>query len=255
MKTESPAQNEVLPKATRVIIVEDEYPIALDTETKLTSRGYEVLGIAKNFVTLMDLIAEDTPDIILLDINLGGGGDGIEIAKKLKKIISVPFVFLSAYSNPEIVKAALDTEPFGYLVKPYKIEDLVVNIELARTQWINKLSVTQLNTEEQQDEQAVFVQNGSKVVRIEINDILFLQALDNYSIIQTTKGKTVVSSYLSQLFGRFSSNKNFVQVHRSYVINLKKISSIDGNTIHIDKFEIPISRANKTELMGRLNPL
>ncbi len=235
----------------KIIIVEDEFPIAMDTELKLNAKGYTVLGIAKDFAELMELMAEDTPDIILLDINLGEGGSGIDIAKKLKKIISVPFVFLSAYSNPDIVTEALTTEPFGYLVKPYKIEDLDIAIKLARSQWLNKLSVTNISTEHKVDE-ALYVQSGSKLVRIEVKDILFLQALDNYSIIQTAKGKTVVSSYLSQLAENFSTNKDFFQVHRSYVVNLKNIQSIDGNTAYTDKFEVPISRANKADLMSRL---
>lgn len=235
----------------KIIIVEDEYPIALDTELKLTAKGYQVLGIAKNFATLMEILVEDAPDVILLDINLGEGGDGIEIAKKLKRMIAVPFVFLSAYSNPEIVSAALDTEPFGYLVKPYKIEDLVIAIQLARAQWMNKFPAAGINPEQKADD-AIFVQSGSKVVRIETKDILFLQALDNYSIIQTAKGKTVVKNYLSQLYEHFSGSGDFFQAHRSYIINLKNVQSIDGNTAYLDKFEVPISRANKAELMNRI---
>lgn len=238
----------------KIIIVEDEFPIALDTEMKLTTRGYEVLGIAKDFSSLMELIAEDTPDVLLLDINLGNGDDGIKIAQKLKKILSVPVVFLSAYSNPEVVSAALDTEPFGYLVKPYKIEDLVIALELARKNWLKKLEITNIQPE-QKESGTVFVQNGSKIIKIETSEILFLQALDNYSIIQTHSNKTIVSSYLSQLFANFSSNPDFFQVHRSYVINLKKINSINGNMAMIDKFEIPISRNHKNELLSKLKML
>ena len=69
----------------KIIITEDEFPIALDTEMKLTQKGYQVIGIAQDFGSLIDLITEDTPDVILMDINLGKGGNGIEIAKKLKK--------------------------------------------------------------------------------------------------------------------------------------------------------------------------
>ena len=234
----------------KIIIVEDEYPIALDTEMKLTSRGFSVLGIANSFASLMEIIGEDLPDIILMDINLGDGGNGIEIARKLKKIVSVPIVFLSAYSDPELVKSALETEPFGYLVKPYKIENLVITIQLARSQWLNKLPMSELKSGAT-DSGEVFVQSGSKLIKIDINEILFLQALDNYSIIQTDKNKIVVSSYLSQLAEKFSS-KNFCQLHRSYVVNLKHISSIDGNTAYVGKFEIPISRSNKAELISRL---
>lgn len=234
----------------KIIIVEDEFPIALDTEMKLSEKGFQVLGIANSFASVMEIIAEDIPDVILMDINLGDGGNGIEIATKLKKIVAVPIVFLSAYSNPEIVTAALETEPFGYLVKPYKIEDLVIAIQVARAQWMSKLSVSEIKTGNEESDE-VFVQSGTKLIKIEINEILFLQALDNYSIIQTEKNKIVVSSYLSQLAEKFKS-KNFCQVHRSYVINLKQISSIDGNTAYIGKFEIPISRSQKNELLSRL---
>jgi len=187
-----------------------------------------------------------------MDINLGDSGEnGITIATKLKKIVAVPIVFLSAYSNPEIVSSALQTEPFGYLVKPYKIEDLVIAIQLARTNWMNQFSVSEIQ-ENSADQETVFVQSGSKLIRVAIAEILFLQALDNYAIIQTQTNKYIVSSYLSSLAKKMS-NKNFLQVHRSYIANLNNISSIDGNTIHIGKFEIPVSRSHRNELINRLN--
>ena len=150
-----------------------------------------------------------------------------------------------------MVEAALETEPFGYLVKPYKIEDLTIALELARKQWLKKLQISML-TPEKKEEESVFVQNGSKITKINISEIIFLQALDNYSIIQTETNKTVVSSYLSQLFSNFSSCSDFMQIHRSYVINLKKIKSINGNMAMLQNFEIPISRSHKNELLGKL---
>lgn len=234
----------------KVIIVEDEYTIALDTEMKLTTQGFMVLGIANDFVSLMEIMSEDTPDIILMDINLGEGGSGIEIAKKLKKIISVPIVFLSAYSNPEVVSAALETEPFGYLVKPYKVEDLVITMQLAKSQWLAKMAVNELKADSDAVD-SVYVQSGTKLVKIDLAEILFLQALDNYSIIQTEKNKVVVSLYLSQLAEKFPANQ-FYQIHRSYVVNLKNIQSIDGNTVYVGKFEIPVSRSNKADFLSKL---
>ncbi|MBK9592528.1 MAG: response regulator transcription factor [Crocinitomicaceae bacterium] len=234
----------------KVIIVEDEYTIALDTEMKLTAQGFMVLGIANDFVSLMEIMSEDTPDIILMDINLGEGGSGIDISKKLKKIISVPIVFLSAYSNPEVVSAALETEPFGYLVKPYKVEDLVITMQLAKSQWLAKMAVNELKPNSETVD-SIYVQSGTKLVKIDLSEILFLQALDNYSIIQTEKNKVVVSLYLSQLAEKFPVSQ-FFQIHRSYIVNLKNIQSIDGNTVHVGKFEIPVSRSNKADFLSRL---
>lgn len=235
----------------KIIIVEDEFAIAMDTEMKLNAAGHSVIGIAQDFTSLMELIAEETPDIILMDINLGEGGNGIDIAKKLKKIVQVPVVFLSAYSNPEVVSEALEAEPFGYLVKPYKVEDLLLTIQVARSQWLSKLNLSEIKKDEVFRD-SFYVQSGSKLIKIENSEVLFLQALDNYSIIQTTKNKIVVSSYLSQLAEKFNS-PDFFQVHRSYVVNLRNIESIDGNTIYTGKFEIPVSRSNKAGLMSKLN--
>lgn len=234
----------------KVIIVEDEYAIAMDTELKLTTRGITVLGIASTFASLMEILSEDIPDIILMDINLGEGISGIEISKKLKKIIQVPVVFVSAYSNPEIVSEAIQTEPYGYIVKPYKVDDLIITMQLARSNWLSKQTITKLNAE-QESVDSIFVQSGTKILKIEMDGILFLQALDNYSIIQTQKNKIIVSSYLSLLSEKFPSTY-FHQVHRSYVVNLKNIQSIDGNTIYTGKFEIPISRSNKSEFLSKL---
>lgn len=237
----------------KVIIVEDEYTIALDTELKLQANGFEVIGIAHDFNSLIDLISEDTPDVILMDINLGENISGIEIAQKIKKIIQVPIVFLSAYSNTEIVDAAFKTKPYGYLVKPYKIEDLIIAIKLAHSKWLSHQEIGRIDEASSTDKK-VFIQSGNKLISVELNDILFVQALDNYSIIQTVKEKVIVSAYLSNLSQKLSGD-NFFQVHRSYIVNLDRINTVDGNTIYIDKFEIPVSRSNKPLFLARLKVL
>ncbi|MBK6527110.1 MAG: response regulator transcription factor [Crocinitomicaceae bacterium] len=179
-----------------------------------------------------------------MDINFGEGGSGIGI-KKVEKNYFGSDCFLSAYSNPEVVSAALETEPFGYLVKPYKIEDLVITMQLAKAQWLSKLAVNEFKADSETVD-SIYVQSGTKLVKIDLSEILFLQALDNYSIIQTEKNKIVVSLYLSQLAEKFPSGQ-FYQIHRSYVVNLKNIQSIDGNTVYVGKYEIPVSRSNKAD--------
>lgn len=235
----------------KILIVEDEFPIALNTELQLKEKGYEVIGIANDLNSIISIITEETPDIILMDINLQDGGNGIEISKKLKRILHAPIVFLSAYSEPHIVQEALETEPFGYLVKPYKIEDLIITIQMARNNWIKKLEEGAQLKEQKQDE-FIFVQSGTKVIKMQFNEILFLQALDNYSIIQTAKNKIIVSSYLSSLAQKIN-HPSLIQTHRSYYVNKDNIELVNGNTVHIGNFEIPISRSHKQEFIAQLN--
>lgn len=236
----------------KIIIVEDEFAIAMNTELQLKSKGFTVIGIASNFPETVELILEDTPDVILMDINLEAGGNGIEIATKLKKIIQVPIVFLSAYSDDNTVSKALQSEPYGYLVKPYKIEDLVVAIKLAYNNWTNRLD--KMDELKMNDEESIFVQSGSKLIKTNLNDILFLQALDNYTIIQTIKNKIIVSDYLTSISLKINAT-SIVQTHRSYYVNTKHIDMVQGNYVFIGDFQIPISRSNKQEFLDKLNLL
>lgn len=235
----------------KLLIVEDEFAIAMNTELQLKSKGYEVIGIASDFNSIISILTEEIPDLILMDINLGDGGNGIEISQKLKKIIHVPIVFLSAYSDAKTVNDALETEPYGYLVKPYKIEDLDIAIKIAHNKWIQKFEDTAQLQEHKKDE-FIFLQSGSKVIKTRYEEIMFLQALDNYTIIQTKNNKIIVSDYLSVITKKINYS-SLMQTHRSYYVNKENIDSVNGNTVYIGNFEIPISRSNRQGFLDKLN--
>lgn len=238
----------------KILIVEDEFTIALNTEMMLKENGHSVIGITDNLTDVLSLIVEEIPDVILMDINLGEGDSGIDIARKLKKIIQVPIIFLSAYSDTKTVTEALGERPFGYLVKPYKKEDLLIAIQVAKTNWLASVETVQDFQKDDSSSEYIFIQDGSKVIKLHLEDLLFLQAMDNYTIVQTSKEKIIVSSYLSVIAEKF--NLPFlVQNHRSYYVNINNINYIDGNMIHIANFKIPISRSFRQNFIDRLNPI
>ncbi len=117
-----------------VLIVEDELIFALDLKQTLTGLGYHVLGIASSQGDAVRQILTHRPDVVLMDINLGSGGDGIEAALEVSKTIDLPIVFLTAYADNDILRRAGDVAPYGYLVKPVQQRDLhaVVQMALAR---------------------------------------------------------------------------------------------------------------------------
>jgi len=115
----------------RILIVEDEGVAALDIKRTLESFGYEVVG---RVVTGNDAIsyAESTrPDLVLMDIVLKGSMDGIDAAMEIKKQLSIPVVFLTAYAEDELLKRAMLAEPFGYIIKPFNNRELHCIIEIA----------------------------------------------------------------------------------------------------------------------------
>ncbi len=118
-------------KPIKVIIVEDEALIAAEIKSTLKILGYEVVGHSMNGDKALDLFAKEKADLILLDINIKGTLDGIDLAKIIRKKYNVPFIFLTSFSDKMTLGKVKDTMPYGYIVKPFNENDLKVNIELA----------------------------------------------------------------------------------------------------------------------------
>ncbi|MBF0528549.1 MAG: PAS domain S-box protein [Deltaproteobacteria bacterium] len=115
----------------RILIVEDEVIIASDLESQLKEFGFTVLGMATSAEATLDLIDQEQPDLVLMDIVLGGKMDGIGAATIIKDKWGIPVVFLTAYAEQAKLEQAKLTLPFGYILKPFKGRDLKVAIEMA----------------------------------------------------------------------------------------------------------------------------
>src|SRR4051812_28274926 len=115
----------------KVLIVEDEFVAANDLQIMLQKAGYEVCGIARSVELAENLIKRCRPEFILLDIYLKGKRTGIDLAKELKEQ-NIPFIYLSANSNEDVLSKAKQTEPQGFIVKPFREKDLLVTLEIAQ---------------------------------------------------------------------------------------------------------------------------
>ena len=115
----------------KVLIVEDQFVEANDLQLILGKAGYEVCGIARSVPIAQEMIKKENPGLVLLDIFLKGILTGIDLAKQLSKE-NIAFVYLSANSNEEVLNAAKATQPYGFLVKPFREKDLLIMLEIAR---------------------------------------------------------------------------------------------------------------------------
>lgn len=115
----------------RIMIVEDEWIAAEDTRYRLEDLGYTVSSLASTGKEAIQNAEEEKPDLILTDIVLEGGMDGIEVAKQIYARFGIPFIYLTAYADEKILERIKITEPFGYIVKPFIDEDMTIAIELA----------------------------------------------------------------------------------------------------------------------------
>ena len=115
----------------RILIVENDAVTALDLEGLLTEADYFVTGIAASAKEALEMAEQSPPDLVLLDIEIAGGLDGIELARRLREDFSLEHVYLTGHIEPAIYIRANHTGPLGYIVKPFQDAELLVGIAIA----------------------------------------------------------------------------------------------------------------------------
>ncbi len=116
---------------TKIMIVEDESIVAESLSDQLELLGYEVTAIVASGEDALEKVIKPRPDLVLMDIMLKGEMDGIITADRIRHRWDIPVVYLTAYSDPQTLERAKITEPFGYIIKPFKERDLHTTIEIA----------------------------------------------------------------------------------------------------------------------------
>lgn len=112
----------------KILIVEDEFVAANHLKLLLTANHYEVIGIARTASKAREIIVNTTPDIVFLDIIIRGNESGIDLARALKTL-GIPFIYISANANTNILVAAKDTKPKGFIMKPFRKEDILAMLQ------------------------------------------------------------------------------------------------------------------------------
>ena len=115
----------------RVLVVEDEAIVAMETAKSLQNLGYEVISTVNSGDVAIKKAEDENPDIILMDIRIQGDKDGIETAEIIRNKYGIPVIYTTAYSDDERIERAKQTIPFGYIIKPTQERDLKVTLEMA----------------------------------------------------------------------------------------------------------------------------
>ena len=128
---------------TKILIIEDEAIVALDIKSALEQLGFEVTNIASNYDEAIVSVKSHVPDILLSDINLIQSKDGIETVSDIQKIKNIPIIYLTAYSDDKTIQRAIQTNPVGYLLKPFNREELksTIFLGLHKIKQSNKIRV------------------------------------------------------------------------------------------------------------------
>lgn len=122
----------------KILVVEDETIVALDIKSALRKLGFEVTATVTNHDDAIKSVKANEPDLILMDINLENSKDGIQTAHDIQKIKNIPILYLTAFSDDETISRAIKTNPVGYLIKPFKREELKSTVQLG----LHKIDMT-----------------------------------------------------------------------------------------------------------------
>ena len=113
------------------MLVDDEAIITMQLEKRLSSMGYEVVGVASSGEESVNMARQLRPDLVLMDIVMPGKVDGIDAASKIRAELDIPIIFLTAFADEANINRAKSAEPFGYIVKPFHEEEIRASIEVA----------------------------------------------------------------------------------------------------------------------------
>jgi DNA-binding LytR/AlgR family response regulator len=235
----------------KILIVEDELIIAEDMTNMLEKIGYEVIGTAIDFDEAIEILETEKPDLILLDINLSGKRDGIDLAEEINKRFEIPFIFTTSHTDSTTIERAKKTHPINYLVKPFKQPQLYTAIEIAMLNLSKNEDKTKIATEETENlviKDALFIKDKYSYIKLPLADILWMKADNNYVEIHTAHKKELVRANLGHFLERIN-RKNFFRTHKSYAVNLDYMTRFDPTSVFILDIEVPISKTYAEELI------
>ncbi|MBL7883335.1 MAG: response regulator [Bacteroidia bacterium] len=236
--------------AIRVLIVEDEMLIAEDIATDLMEYGFEVAETLISGEECLKKFEQLNPDVVIMDIHIKGKYDGIETAKLLNNIKKTPIVYLTANSDQQTVKRVLDIFPATFISKPYNKNDLMIAIEVA----YNLQHLKKYSEENQPLQETIFIKSGNHYKKINLMDILFLEADGSYSKIFTKTEELLVSYNLSH-FEEIVQHPAFKRIHRSYIVNINYVDGLDSNAVIVNNKQLPVSKQYLKEVMALFKKL
>jgi len=211
----------------KILIVEDEVLIAEDLKDILKTFGLKKIEMVHDKTSALENLRLNKPDIAILDIRMEKELDGLEIGEFIQNNYKLPFIFITAHSDIEMIKKIIKTKPVGYITKPFKKSDLFANINLA---------IEQLTTNNK-----LFIKDGYSTHVININEILYIESEGNYINIFTSSKKYLSRQNMESDLLDLDSN-DILKIHRSYIINLNKVKKYSSKEVIINEIMLPISK-------------
>lgn len=255
------------PTSINLLIVEDEAILALDLRARLEREGYHVVGTASTGRKALELYEQHPVDLVLCDISLRGDWNGIETARQLATRRPVAIIYLTAHTDRETVEEAKSTFPGAYLTKPVTTDALRIAIEMALNNFAFRTGtllpqpaddkVRALPADREASREAIlqvgdtiFIKQNYQFVRIQLPDLLYLEADSSYTTLVTAGRKYALRLSLNVMLERIPHDR-LVRIHRSYAVNLDRVESFNEYEITVAGQALPLGRSYKDGFLNQ----
>lgn len=233
----------------RCLITDDE-PIARQIiEGYIDQIPYlELAGSCRNALEALEKLKSTSVDILFLDINM----PHLSGLNMLRALPQRPHVIITT-AYPEYAVQGFELAVTDYLVKPFSLERFLMAVERIAVQFRETPSSPASSPEPTAASgQVLFVKTSDKIIRLALEEILFAEAYGNYVKLYTSRERHLLPQPLGQLHEYLPTNQ-FVRIHKSYLVALRHIDSIEGNRVKVGEEQLPVGKVYKRELLERLN--
>lgn len=229
-------------KSIRCIAVDDNELDRITIKSYLgKSPDMELVGLFENPLIALEQVGELNPDVLFLDIDMPGMS-GLEFRRKVAEIPICVFTT----DHPEFALESYELETLDYLLKPYTFERFTQTIEKIKEYFSIRQKADKLEMFNM--ENALFIKSGHKKVKVFINDILYLEALQNYTILVTETEKHHVLMTLGNMLDS-KEFSHFIRVHKSFAVQKEYIKIVETKSILLHNgVSVPIGRSYKENL-------
>jgi len=239
----------------KMLVVEDDQISAIELQMLIKELDYDLLALVDNSEDVFQILKKEKPDIILMDIQIRGSMNGIEVAKAIEEE-KIPIIFITSFIDKSTFNKAKEIKNFGYLVKPFNHLTLESMIEAALINSQKNQNINGNNLEWKEDlilKDYIFIKKRNRLDKVALDDIQYLQSDGNYCLINTVSNKYILKMSLKKA-GEILSNKNFLRVNKSHILNMKCISTINlsDNLISIDSGNFSIGKRYKEKVIKQL---
>ncbi|TVZ26916.1 LytTR family two component transcriptional regulator [Gillisia sp. Hel_I_86] len=239
----------------RILATEDDPIHEAKLRMVMDSLKYDLIDVIVDPHQVIPIIRATNPDILLMDVDLNSDISGIDLVNKINELFDIPTVFLTSFHDASTFNKAKETQPVAYITKPYKAEELERSIALAI---FNKQKerigiASSINT---RITKHLFVKDGASLTKVLLSDIRYIEAYDKYCYIHLQNKKYMIKERLKNISEKFPDDL-FLQVHRSYIINLEAIDDIKltQNMLLIGEKKIGIGKTYRRAFLSRISIL